>query len=103
MAGQQIDREKLRAAIRRMGNGYLFLMVDAAITVLPQDTLSTLVKGFLNSDEPRPDDEGKTSLLEQIKTFRKASLAGEYYEGFAVNSRNCTATSSGTLAVLCRL
>ena len=98
MAGQQIDREKLRAAIRRMGSDYLFLMLDAAITVLPEDSLRKLVKGFLNPEELCPDCAGETSLLEEIEVFRKASLAGKYYEDFAVNSRNCTTTSSRTLA-----
>jgi len=50
VAGQQIDREKLRAAIRRMGSDYLFLMLDAAITILPEDSLRKLVNGFLNPD-----------------------------------------------------
>jgi hypothetical protein len=98
VAGQQIDREKLRAAIRRMGRDYLFLMLDAAITVLPEDSLCKLVKGFLNPDELCPDSAGEPSLLEEIEAFRKASLAGKYYEEFVVNSRNCTTTSSGTLA-----
>jgi cell division septum initiation protein DivIVA len=98
MSGQQIDREKLRDAIRRMGSDYLFLMLDAAITVLPQDSLHTLVKGFLNPGKLRPDRVGETSLLEEIESFRKASMARKYYEDFAVNSRNCTTTSGGTLA-----
>ena len=63
MAQPQIDREKLRAAIRRMGSDYLFLMVDAAITVLTQDSLRTLVKGFLNPDELQPDGKEEMSLL----------------------------------------
>ena len=32
VAAQQIDREKLRDAIRWMGSDYLFLMLDAAQT-----------------------------------------------------------------------
>jgi hypothetical protein len=28
MAGQHIDRDKLRAAIRRMGSEYIFYMLD---------------------------------------------------------------------------
>jgi hypothetical protein len=33
MAGQNIDRDKLRAAIRKMGTECVFLMLDDAITV----------------------------------------------------------------------
>jgi hypothetical protein len=36
MAGQYIDRDKLRAAIRKMGTEYVFLMLDDAITLLPE-------------------------------------------------------------------
>jgi hypothetical protein len=35
-----------------------------------------------------------------VKLFEKASLAGEYYESFGVNSRNYTQTSAGTRAWL---
>jgi hypothetical protein len=33
-----------------------------------------------------------------VQAFRQASLAGEYYKDFAVNSRNSTEMSNGTLA-----
>jgi hypothetical protein len=48
----------------------------------------------------RPDAEKATnpSLLADVKLFEKASLAGEYYESFGVNSRNYTQTSAGTRA-----
>ena len=38
----------------------------------------------------RPDAEKATnpSLLADVKLFEKASLAGEYYESFGVNSQN---------------
>jgi hypothetical protein len=96
--GEQIDRDKLRAAIRRHRTDYVFLMLDVAITLLPQAKLRRLAKGFLSPDELRPAREGEPSLLAEINAFRRASLAGKYYEAFAVNSRNFTQTSSGTLA-----
>src|SRR6266567_9148793 len=43
MAGQRIDRDKLRAAIRRMGSEYVFHMLDDAITLLPQTNLRKLI------------------------------------------------------------
>jgi hypothetical protein len=33
MAGQHIDRDKLRAAIRRMGSEYVFYMLDDAVAL----------------------------------------------------------------------
>ena len=44
MASQYIDREKVRAAIRRMGSEYVFYMLDDAITLLPQTKLRRLIK-----------------------------------------------------------
>ena len=38
------------------------------------------------------------NVLADVKAFQKASLAGKYYQAFAVNSKNCTEMSNGTLA-----
>ena len=48
----------------------------------------------------RPDAEKATrpSLLTDVELFEKASLAGEYYESFGVNSKNYTQQSAGTSA-----
>jgi hypothetical protein len=62
-------------------------MLDAAITILPEDTLRKLANGFLNLDELCPDTVGEANLLEEVEAFRKASLADKYYEDFAVSSQ----------------
>ncbi len=98
MAGQRIDRDKLRAAIRRMGSEYAFYMLDDAITLLPQTNLRKLIAQYLNPAEFCADGERKENLLADVKAFQKASLSGTYYQAFAVNSKNYTETSSGTLA-----
>jgi hypothetical protein len=98
MAGQNIDRDKLRAAIRKMGTEYVFLMLDDAITLLPETKLRKLIAQYLNPHEFRPDSAKKVDLLADVKAFQKASLAGEYHQAFAVNSKNYTEKSSGTLA-----
>jgi hypothetical protein len=43
MADQYIDRDKLRAAIRRMGGEYVFYMLDDAITLLSQTKFRKLI------------------------------------------------------------
>jgi hypothetical protein len=97
MAGQHIDRDKLRAAIRRMGSEYVFYMLDDAITLLPQAKLRKLIAQYLPT-ELRRDCTRKVILLADVEAFQKASLTGKYYQAFAVNSKNCTEKSSGTLA-----
>ena len=98
MAGQYIDRDKLRAAARKMGTEYVFRMLDDAITLLPERKLRKLIAQYLKPHEFRPDRARKIDLLADVKAFQKASLAGEYYQAFAVNSKNYTEKSSGTLA-----
>jgi hypothetical protein len=98
MAGQYIDRDKLRAAVRKMGTEYVFLMLDDAITLLPETKLRKLIAQYLNPHEFRPDSAKKVDLLADVKAFQKTSLAGEYHQAFAVNSKNYTEKSSGTLA-----
>ncbi len=98
MASQSIDRDKLRAAIRRMGSEYVFYMLDDAITLLPQTKLRKLIARYLNPAEVRSHGERKGTLLADVKAFQKASLTGKYYQPFSVNSRNYTEKSSGTLA-----
>jgi hypothetical protein len=98
MARQYIGRDKLRAAIRRMGSEYVFYMLDDAITLLPQTKLRRLIAQYLDPAEVRPDGARKENLLAEVKAFEKASLTGEYYQAFAVNSKNYRETSSGTLA-----
>lgn len=98
MAGQHIDRDKLRAAVRGMGSEYVFHMLDDAIALLPQDKLLKLARGYLNPAELRPDSEQKQNLLAEVEAFQKASLSGKYYEAFAVNSKKRTEKSGGTLA-----
>jgi hypothetical protein len=98
MAGQRIDRDKLRAAIRRMGSEYVFHMLDDAITLLPQTKLRKLTAQYLNLAQVRSDGERKENLLADVKAFEKTSLAGKYYQAFAVNSKNYREESNGTLA-----
>jgi hypothetical protein len=46
----------------------------------------------------QPDGDGQGTLLSDVKAFEKASLAGEYYESFAVNSKNVMEKSLDTRA-----
>ena len=94
----EIDRDKLRAAIRKLGDEYVFYMLDDAIDLLPPAKLHKIVKTYLDLERLRPDGEKatKASLLADVKVFEKASLAGEYYEPFSVNSKNFMEKSKGT-------
>src|SRR6266446_417373 len=96
----QIDRDKLRAAVRKLGNECVFSMLDDAIELLPPAKLHKIAKKYLDLKRLRPDAEKATrpSLLRDVKRFEKASLAGDYYESFYVNSKNYAQESAGTSA-----
>jgi len=96
----QIDRDKLRSEVRKLGNEHVFFMLDEAIELLPPAKLHQIAKKYLDLKRLRPDAEKATrpSLLTDVKRFEKASLAGEYYESFGVNSQNYTQESAGTSA-----
>ena len=102
MAGKliQIDRDKLRAEVRKLRSKYVFFMLDDAIELLPPAKLHKIAKKYLDLKRLRPDAEQVTnpSLLTDVKRFEKASLAGEYYESFGVNSKNYAQQSAGTNA-----
>ena len=95
-----IDRDKLRAAVRKLGNEYVFFMLDEAIELLPPSKLHKIAKKYLDLERLHPDAEMATipGLLTDVKRFKKASLAGEYYQSFNVNSQNYTQKSTGTSA-----
>ena len=96
----QLDRDKLRAEVRKLGSEYVFYMLDDAIGLLPMAKLHKIAKKYIDLKRLRPDAEKATrpNLLSDVNRFEKVSLAGEYYESFDVNSRNCTQQSTGTSA-----
>jgi hypothetical protein len=95
-----IDREKLRGAVRKLGDEYVRYMLDDAIDLLPPSKLCKIARKYLDLKRLRPDapTAAKVTLIEEVRRFAKASLAGEYYASFDVNSRNCTEKSAGTSA-----
>src|SRR5229473_4460251 len=96
----QIDRDKLHAEVRKLGNECVFSMLDDAIELLPPAKLHKLAKKYLDLKPLRPDTDQAAgpSLLTDVKRFEKASLAGEHYESFGVNSKNYREQSAGTTA-----
>jgi len=95
-----IDRAKLRAALRKLGDEYVFYMLDEAIELLPPTKLKRIVGKYLDLKQLRPDGGMplRANLLDDVKAFEKASLAGKYYEPFMVNSQNFMSKSTGTTA-----
>jgi hypothetical protein len=99
-AERAIDCDKLRAALRRLGDEYVFYMLDEAIDLLPPAKLAKLVSRYLDLKQLRPDMSREQNLLAAVRAFDAASRAQNYYESFNVNSKNFTDKSMGTRAFI---
>lgn len=93
-----IDRDRLRTALRKLGNDRIYSMLGDAIDLLPPSKLAKLAGRYFDAKSLDAGPENDTTLLAQVKTFEKASLASSYYESFAVNSKNYREMSGGTRA-----
>ena len=96
MPVQKIDRQKLRDKISCLEEQYVRMLLDKAIDLLSQTKLVDLVDTFINPKDLRPDPGNRVKLIDEVKKFQKASLKGDYYEDFNVNSKNYTQKSRGT-------
>jgi hypothetical protein len=85
-----VDLAALRLALRQMPRGNILMIAERAIELLPEEALAILLRDFVQV--PR--------LLDQVRTFHDASLSGNYYESYAVNSKNDMDHSSGTDAFI---
>jgi len=94
----KIDRDKLRAAIHKLGNESVFQMLDDAIDLLPASKLHKVVKKHLDVKQVLYEKGAQPDLLTDVKAFEHNSLAGKYYESFNVNSKNYREQSEGTKA-----
>jgi hypothetical protein len=100
MRGRGVDLDKLRVALRRMSRGNLLMVAERAIEIVPNTKLRALVKGMVRLDELAEARQGAAPLLDEVRKFHAASLRGEYYDSFDVNSKNFMEKSEGTEAFI---
>ena len=91
-----IDPEKLRVRLRGMSRGDLLMVAERAIELVPRSRLAALVGHSARLGDLTQSKTTAVSLLDEVKRFRAESLAGKYYESFAVNSKNYMDRSLGT-------
>ena len=97
------DLEKLRGELRRLRRGDLLIIVERAIELVPSTKLKALVRGFVPIEPLAATKSGAVSLLDEVRKFHAESMNGQYYESFAVNSRNFMEKSEGTEAFIAEL
>jgi hypothetical protein len=98
MSGDKLDLQQIRRAIRGSGNETIFFLLDDALSLLPTAKLRQLLAQYMKPEQLASEGVVKHNLLAEVQAFQKACLAGEYYEAFDVNSKNCTQSSLVTLA-----
>jgi len=63
----EIARDKLRTALRSLGDEYILYMLDEAIDLLPSAELGKLAARYLNVNQLRSDWPGRRSLLAEVR------------------------------------
>jgi hypothetical protein len=93
-----LDRDKVRAAIRTLPTESVRYMLIDAVELLPPARLHAVARKYLDVKRLRlnPRKTRQANLLADVKAFERASLAGEFYESFDVNSKNFMEKSRGT-------
>jgi hypothetical protein len=100
MTTAAVDLDKLRVALQRMSRGNLLILAERAIELVPRAKLSALVGDFVRLDELVKAKGGAAPLLAEVRKFHEASMRGDYYESFAVDSKNFMDQSGGTEAFI---
>ena len=95
-----IDLQRLRVALRQMSRGNLLIVAERAVELLPGSELRELIGDLVPLDDFAATESGTVPRLDEVRRFHAASLAGEYYEGFDVDSKNFMLTSKGTEAFI---
>ena len=100
MSRGAVDMDKLRVALRRMSRGNLLMVAERAIEIVPRAKLTALVGDMVRLDEFAEGRRGAAPLLDEVRKFHEASLRGEYYDSFDVNSKNFMDKSEGAEAFI---
>ena len=100
MTSRKVDLERLRVALQRMNRENLLLIAERAIEIVPRTRLQALVGDQVRLEDLALGKRGAGPLLDEVRKFHAASLAGDYYESFNVNSKNFMQKSEGTDAFI---
>lgn len=82
MTSRKVDLEKLRVALQRMNRDNLLLIAVRAIEIVPRTKLQALVGDRVRLEGLVEGKRGAGPLLDEVRKFHAAGLAGEYYQSF---------------------
>jgi hypothetical protein len=97
MVKRTVDPKRFRSALEKLARRDLLVVLDRALAHVPKHRLGELVDGFIAFDElVAVGSKKRVRVIDKVKAFHEASLRGEYYESFNVNSKNFMEKSAGT-------
>lgn len=99
MTNRQLDLEQVRLTLRTFSRGNLLIIAERATELVPPAELERLLGDFVDVNA-LATATAAPSLLDEVRGFHTRSLAGEYYEDFAVNAGTRTEPSKGTDAFM---
>lgn len=101
MAEPLIDFTAARADLRALNRGSLLIIAERAIELMPAAQLSTLLGDFVRLTA-RTAGAGNppVSLLDEVRAFYGAAMAGKYYEAVAINNQGRQIQSQSTDAFI---
>ncbi|MDM5182134.1 hypothetical protein PO883_33730 [Massilia sp. DJPM01] len=101
MTEHLIDFTAVRTELRALDRGSLLIISERAIELMPATQLSILLSDFVRFTV-RPSEAGNAavSLLDEVRAFYDAAMAGNYYEPVEINNRGRQKQSEGTDAFI---
>lgn len=101
MTEHLIDYTAARTDLRALNRSSLLIIAERAIELMPAAQLSTLLSDFVRLTA-RTAEAGNApvSLLDEVRAFYEAAMAGKYYEAVAINNQGRQEQSEGTDAFI---
>ena len=92
----KIDGAKLLAGLRRLTKEHLVQLAVRAVTAAGAAKLPALLDGFLDVRALAAKEPSAKQLLAQVRAFHAATIAGDFYDSFDVDSQSFSERSDGT-------
>jgi hypothetical protein len=101
MTEHLIDFAAVRTELRALSRGSLLIIAERAIELMPATQLNTLLSDFVRlTTRPAEAGNATVSLLDEVREFYDAAVAGKYYETVEINNRGRQEKSEGTDAFI---
>ena len=101
MTQHLLDLNSVRADLRTLNRGSLLIIAERAIELLPATQLSALLSDFVQPTVPPAEaDNAPVSLLDEVRAFYDAAMAGKYYKTVEINNRGRQEQSESTDAFI---